>query len=184
LIGFRPKPSALFLERPRLLSILPEESGYIVWLEAPYGYGKSVLVSQWAAQLDREARRVIWLALVDGDPRRPLAMVLGLSENAAWSLVLEGLAQEKTLVILEDLENDPESGASLGPLLKHNPGLVLLASRKSLHAPELPRARAPGLHPRRGREPLRRSGLEPRLGSHPRLVVATAHGGPDRRNAR
>jgi DNA-binding SARP family transcriptional activator len=144
LIGFRPKPSALFLERPRLLSILPEEPGYIVWLEAPYGYGKSVLVSQWAAQLERDAWRVIWLALVDGDPRRPLAMALGLSENAAWSLVLEGLALEKTLVILEDLENDPEAGASLGPLLKHNPGLVLLASRKGLHTPELPRARTEG----------------------------------------
>jgi tetratricopeptide (TPR) repeat protein len=144
LIGFRPKPSALFLERPRLLSILPEEPGYIVWLEAPYGYGKSVLVSQWAAQLERDAWRVIWLALVDGDPRRPLAMALGLSENAAWSLVLEGLALERTLVILEDLENDPEAGLSLGPLLKHTPGLVLLASRKSLHTPELPRARTEG----------------------------------------
>jgi tetratricopeptide (TPR) repeat protein len=143
-IGFRPKPSALFLERPRLLSILPEEPGYIVWLEAPYGYGKSVLVSQWAAQLERDGWRVIWLALVDGDPRRPLAMALDLSENAAWSLVLEGLAAEKTLVILEDLENDPEAGLSLGPLLKHTPGLVLLASRKSLHTPELPRARTEG----------------------------------------
>jgi tetratricopeptide (TPR) repeat protein len=143
-IGFRPKPSALFLERPRLLSILPEEPGYIVWLEAPYGYGKSVLVSQWAAQLEHDAWRVIWLALVDGDPRRPLAMALGLSENAAWSLVLEGLALEKTLVILEDLENDPEAGLSLGPLLKHTPGLVLLASRKTLHTPELPRARTEG----------------------------------------
>jgi tetratricopeptide (TPR) repeat protein len=144
LIGFRPKPSALFLERPRLLNLLPEEPGYIVWLEAPYGYGKSVLVSQWAAQLEHDAWRVIWLALVDGDPRRPLAMALGLSENAAWSLVLEGLALEKTLVILEDLENDPEVGLSLGPLLKHTPGLVLLASRKTLHTPELPRARTEG----------------------------------------
>ncbi len=144
MIGFRPKPSALFLERPRLLGILPEEPGYIVWLEAPYGYGKSVLVSQWAAQLEHGGWRVVWLALVDGDPRRPLAMALGLSENATWSLVLEGLAVEKTLVILEDLENDPDAGASLGPLLKHTPGLVLLASRKTLHAPELPRARTEG----------------------------------------
>jgi tetratricopeptide (TPR) repeat protein len=126
------------------LSILPEEPGYIVWLEAPYGYGKSVLVSQWAAKLEADAWRVIWLAMVDGDPRRPLAMALGLSENAAWSLVLEGLALEKTLVILEDLENDPEVGLLLGPLLKHTPGLVLLASRKSLHTPELPRARTEG----------------------------------------
>lgn len=52
MIGFRPRSTALFLERPRLLRLLPEEPGYVVWLEAPYGYGKSVLTSQWAARLE------------------------------------------------------------------------------------------------------------------------------------
>lgn len=144
MIGFRPKPSALFLERPRLLRLLPEEPGYIVWLEAPYGYGKSVLVSQWASRLEADAWRVIWLALVDGDPREALAIALGLVESAPWTAVLTALAEEKTLVILEDLENDPHVGASLGPLLKYAQGLVLLASRKRLRTPELPRARTEG----------------------------------------
>ncbi len=144
MIGFRPKPSALFLERPRLLRLLPEEPGYVVWLEAPYGYGKSVLVSQWASRLEADAWRVIWLALVDGDPREPLALALGLAESASWTAVLTALKQEKTLVILEDLENDPEVGASLGPLLKYAQGLVLLASRKRLRTPELLRTRTEG----------------------------------------
>ena len=144
MIGFRPKPSALFLERPRLLRLLPEEPGYVVWLEAPYGYGKSVLVSQWASRLEADKWRVLWLALVDGDPREPLALALGLAESAPWTAVLTALAKEKTLVILEDLENDPEVGASLGPLLKYAQGLVLLASRKRLRTPELLRTRTEG----------------------------------------
>jgi DNA-binding SARP family transcriptional activator/Tfp pilus assembly protein PilF len=144
MIGFRPKTSALFLERPRLLRMLPEEPGYIVWLEAPYGYGKSVLTAQWATKLEAEGWRVIWLALVEGDPRASLAGTLGLPDNTPWPGVLKALAREKTAVILEDLEGDPDAGASLGPLLKHTPGLVLLASRKPLRTPELPRARTEG----------------------------------------
>ncbi len=143
LIGFRPKPSALFLERPRLLNMLPEETGYIVWLEAPYGYGKSVLVSQWVAQLERDDWRVIWLALVDGDPRPALASALGLADGA-WSAMLEELSKRKTLVIFEDLENNPDAMTLLGTLLKHNPGLIVLSSRNALHSPELLRSRSEG----------------------------------------
>jgi DNA-binding SARP family transcriptional activator len=143
-IGFRPKPSALFLERPRLLRLLPEEAGYIVWLEAPYGYGKSVLTAQWANQLEADGWRVIWLALLEGDPSLALAASLGLPEHSAWTVLLAALASTKTVVILEDLEKSPEVLDSLGPLLKHNPGLVLLASRRRLSSPELLRARSEG----------------------------------------
>ncbi len=144
MIGFRPKTSALFLERPRLLRMLPEEPGYIVWLEAPYGYGKSVLTAQWAARLETDGWRVIWLALVEGDPREPLADALGLPTDAPWANLLKTLACQRTVVILEDLEADPNEGISLGPLLKHTPGLVVLSSRKALRTPELLRARAEG----------------------------------------
>jgi DNA-binding SARP family transcriptional activator len=143
-IGFRPKPSALFLERPRLLRLLPEEAGYVVWLEAPYGYGKSVLTAQWAAKLEHDGWRVIWLALVEGDPSVALAGMLGLPETASWVVLLTALATSKTVVIFEDLEKRPEILESLGPLLKHTPGLVLLASRHALSTPELLRARSEG----------------------------------------
>lgn len=144
MIGFRPKPSALFLERPRLLRLLPEEAGYVVSLEAPYGYGKSVLTAQWAAKLEADGWRVIWLALLEGDPCVALAGALGLPETAAWAVLLTALASTKTVVIFEDFENRSEVLEALGPLLKHNPGLVLLASRQALNAPELLRARAEG----------------------------------------
>ena len=144
MIGFRPKPSALFLERPRLLRLLPEEAGYVVSLEAPYGYGKSVLTAQWAAKLEADGWRVIWLALLEGDPCVALAGALGLPETAAWAVLLTALASTKTVVIFEDFENRSEVLEALGPLLKHNPGLVLLASRQALNAPELLRAREIG----------------------------------------
>ena len=139
-IGLRPKPSGLFLERPRLSRLLPDEPGYVVWLEAPYGYGKSVLLAQWMERLEAEEWRVVWLALPEGDVRPGLSASLGLPEGAPWSVVLEGLARERTAVVLEDLEGREE----LGPLLKHNPGLVLLASRRGLREPEIPRLRAEG----------------------------------------
>ncbi len=142
MIGFRPKPSALFLERPRLLRLLPEEPGYVVWLEAPYGYGKSVLISQWTNQLELDGWRVVWLAMVEGDPRPGLAVALGLPEAAPWRSVLESLGQERTAVVLEDLED--QAGAGLGPLLKHAQGLVLLASRRALRDPEFARLRTQG----------------------------------------
>ena len=140
MIGLRPKPSTLFLERPRLLRLLPEEAGYVVWLEAPYGYGKSVLISQWMAQLEAEGWRVVWLALPEGDLRPGLALALGLPETAPWLVVLQTLGLERTAVVLEDLEGHEE----LTPLLKHNPGLVLLASRRNLRDPEIPRLRSEG----------------------------------------
>lgn len=138
--GLRPKASALFLERPRLLRLLPEEAGYVVWLEAPYGYGKSVLISQWIRRLEHGGWRVVWLALPEGDLRPGLALALGLPDTAPWLVVLQTLALERTAVVLEDLEGDEE----LTPLLKHNPGLVLLASRRRLRDPEIPRLRSEG----------------------------------------
>ena len=139
MIGLRPRTHALFLERPRLLERLPQDSGYTVWLEAPYGYGKSVLTAQWAARLEAEGWRVVWLGLTEGDPREALAALLGLG-SAPWGVVLEELARTPTAVILEDLER-PQG---LSPLLKHNPGLVLLSSRQPLPEPELPRLMAEG----------------------------------------
>jgi DNA-binding SARP family transcriptional activator len=140
MIGLRPKASNLFLERPRLLRMLPEEAGYVIWLEAPYGYGKSVLTSQWATRLEADAWRVVWISLLGEEPRGVVARALELPTNAPWSVVLEALWSQPTLVILEDLEG----AERLSPLLKSSQGLVLLSSRGKLSEPEVPRLMAEG----------------------------------------
>ena len=140
MIGLRPKTTALYLERPRLLRRLPDSSGFVVWLEAAYGYGKSVLTSQWALQLEAAGWRVVWLSLMGEDARGLLARVLELPSDTPWSLVLEALWQEKTLVILEDLEGTEK----LSLLLKNIQGIVLISSRKRLPEPEIPRLKSEG----------------------------------------
>ncbi len=140
MIGLRPKASNLFLERPRLLRMLPEEAGYVIWLEAPYGYGKSVLTSQWASKLEQDSWRVVWISLLGEDARPVLARALELPVNAPWSVVLENLWSSPTLVILEDMEGTER----LTPLLKGTQGLVLLSSRTKLSEPEIPRLMAEG----------------------------------------
>ncbi len=140
MIGLRPNASNLFLERPRLARMLPEEAGYVIWLEAPYGYGKSVLTSQWASKLEEDGWRVVWIALLGEDPRPVLARALELPANAPWSVVLEHLWSSPTLVILEDLEG----AERLTPLLKGTQGLVLISSRGKLSEPEIPRLMAHG----------------------------------------
>ncbi len=140
MIGLRPKANALYLERSRLLEQLPDAGGYVVWLQAPYGYGKSVLTSQWAAQLEAEGWRVVWLSVQGEDPRTLTARALGLPEQSLWSGVLEVLWSVPTLLILEDLEGSE----NISPLLRNPPGLILLASRGKLSQPELPRLMTAG----------------------------------------
>lgn len=66
------------LDRPRLIERLPGRGCRVGLVVAPAGYGKSTLLSQWAADLDRP---VAWIRLDrdDSDPAR------------FWSYVLEAL---------------------------------------------------------------------------------------------
>lgn len=136
----RPQFSEFLLERPRLLQALPDEPGYVVWLEAPYGYGKSVLLGQWAARLEEGGRRVVWLSLAGHDARSGLARALDRAEETPWPLLLAALREQNAALVLEDLEGNE----GLGPLLHQLPGLVALASRGELREPELPRLQAQG----------------------------------------
>lgn len=138
MLGFRPKSAGLYLERPRLLNLLPDEPGYVVWLEAPYGYGKSVLASQWANALESQGWRVVWLAVGGREPKAALAQLLALSADSPWGVLLDALWAERTLLVLEDLESLP-SHESLSSLLRDLRGLLLLASRNPLLSAELPR---------------------------------------------
>ena len=139
MVGLRPDPG-LYLERPRLLEQLPDAAGYVVWLEAPYGHGKSVLAAQWAWNLEREGWRVLWLSLNGQDARGPLATLLNLPPEAPWGVVLEALWREPTLLVLEDIEGDE----AIDPLLAPGGGLLLLASRHKLNQPGLLKAMTEG----------------------------------------
>lgn len=117
MMSFRPETGARYLERSRLLALLPEQPGFVVWLEAPYGYGKSVLASQWAATLESDNWRVIWVAADADNVRRTVAAGLSLPADSPWEAVLETLWGQKTVLVLEDLENLTDH-EELVPLLR------------------------------------------------------------------
>ena len=139
-MNLRPQVSPLHLARSRLVQQLPSTGGHVVWLEAPYGYGKSVLSAQWAHILEEQGWRVLWLAPSGLDIRSALARVLDYPPDVPWLLLLDALWQTQTLLVLEDLNGSEQ----LSPLLKTPHGLILLASRSRLPEPELPRLRAEG----------------------------------------
>jgi DNA-binding SARP family transcriptional activator len=140
MLGSRPHASALYLERPRLLGQLPDAPGYVVWLYAPYGAGKSVLGAQWAAMLEASGWRSFWLSVRGAEPRVGLNSLLGLPPGAPWPATLAALEMQPSLVVLEDLDGDED----LGALLTRPRGLTLLASRGAVRDPELPRLMARG----------------------------------------
>lgn len=138
MLSYRPRGNTHHLKRSRLLDSLPDDTGYAVWLEAPYGYGKSVLASQWADRLEGGGWRVVWTSVQGREPKPLLAQELGLPASAPWGVLLEALWQVPTLVVIEDLES-LEDHEGLTPLLKDLRGLILLASRGPLISSELPR---------------------------------------------
>lgn len=129
--------SPVYLERRRLLDLLPEGPGFAVHLEAPAGFGKSVLAGQLAARLPL---RTLWASALLGEPKALLARSLGLPEEVPWGAVVAALQEVPSLVVLEDLSGQED----LSPLLRTLPCLLVLASRKPLPYPELPKLLAEG----------------------------------------
>ncbi len=145
----RPLAEPIYLERPRLLSALPREPGNAAVLEAPFGYGKTVLLAQWAEGL--AGFRRIWIDLLPGDdPRARLFEALGLAREAPWRALIRELKKRPTLIVIDDL------GAlePVAPLFKELPALVGVASRGRLAHPELARLAAAGRLVRLGAEDL------------------------------
>ncbi len=133
-LSLRPQLGNIYVKRNRLLEQFPDDIGHVVYLEAPYGYGKSVLAAQWAADLEKEGWRIIWLAQVANQAIGPLlASALGLAADSPAKLLRERLWEEASLLVLEDLEE----GVELDFLLEELNGLLLLASRKPLESDQL-----------------------------------------------
>lgn len=121
--------------RTRLLGSLPDASGWVVWLEAPYGYGKSVLAAQWAQTLEADGRVVKWLSIDGRGLKESIARLVALPVEAGWDELRDALWADEALVVIEDLA-EPDD---VTPLLADVRGLLLLASRGRLTSPELPR---------------------------------------------
>ncbi len=128
MLDFRPSISTHFLQRPRLLGLLPGKPGQAVLLEAPYGYGKSILASQWAQALEEQGTRIIWTVAHGREPSQAIAAAAGLPPSTPWEALLFELWRVPTLLVFEDLEALSDHG-QLTPLLDDPGGIVLLASR-------------------------------------------------------
>jgi LuxR family transcriptional regulator, maltose regulon positive regulatory protein len=107
----------MLVERPRLLSRLRESSGPVVLLNAPSGYGKSVLVGQWAEQ----------------DPRPFPTLILGDAHNDPALLITSVVAA------LEPIEPfDPGVTTGLANLEPRIEKVVLPRLAESLRARRIP----------------------------------------------
>lgn len=140
MLSQRPKLGPLLRPRPRLLGRLPDSPGWTVWLEAPFGYGKSVLSAQWAEELEAAGWRVLWVSVQDRGVRDALTELLELPAEAPWSDIRSSLWSLETLLVLEDLGET----ADIDELLPDQRGLLLLASRGSLASPALLRSLTAG----------------------------------------
>lgn len=140
MIGLRPSAVGHYLERTRLVEGMPRSRGSVVWLEAPYGFGKSVLASQWLAALEPEGWRGVWLSRPGADTRAAIARLLQQPAQTQWPPLLDRLWSQPTALVVDDLTGEEQ----LSPLLGAVDGLLLLASRAPLPFAELPRLRTAG----------------------------------------
>lgn len=140
MLAQRPKLGPLLHARPRLLDRLPDSPGWSVWLEAAYGYGKSVLAAQWAEELETGGWRVSWVAVDDRGVKAAIANLVGLPSESAWSALRRELWSVDTLLVVEDLSGHDD----VDELLHDQRGLLLLASRGGLGSPALLRSVAAG----------------------------------------
>jgi LuxR family transcriptional regulator, maltose regulon positive regulatory protein len=74
-VAVEPAALGMFVDRPRLVRRLEEGNGRVVLLDAPTGYGKSVLLAQWAARDPRPFASVS-LAPEHDDPAALVSAIL------------------------------------------------------------------------------------------------------------
>src|SRR5437588_7162654 len=103
------------VSRPRLLERLNEGlHGKLTLISAPAGFGKTTLVSEWVALIERPKARSAWLSLDEGDndPARFLAYVVAALQTIAATIgegvlgVLQSPQPPPTEAILTALLNE------------------------------------------------------------------------------
>ncbi|MFE3782536.1 LuxR C-terminal-related transcriptional regulator [Amycolatopsis sp. NPDC059090] len=164
-----PGPPADLVSRPRLLAVLDRAAeAALVFVGAPAGFGKTVLLAEWArrrgrgavawlsADADDNDDRLFWSAVLealgrcgrfpDGDPLRFLAVPESPSTDLAFLAeladALDTLSEPVVLVLDSAHEiTSPEPWRGLRTLVRHQPaGLCLAVS--SRREPPLPLGRA------------------------------------------
>ena len=165
----RPLPQPGHLKRPRLLKVLPERAGLVAWLHAPYGYGKTTLLSQWTEACRRRGVPVLWVnGRAHPQVRLALARFLGLGPKAQWGAILESLEELGPVVVLDEAEFFEEP-----PPIEEMPAAVGVASRKKLDWPGIAKLRGTG----------RLSVVGPRQLAFTRAEAEQLFGAPDRARA-
>jgi LuxR family transcriptional regulator, maltose regulon positive regulatory protein len=129
------------IRRPRLFEALERAvRGPVTVLEAPAGWGKTVLLSSWVQERaqERRAGRVAWLSVEPDDQGGRFWRYLCAALDAPVSdlaRLVDVLARrpEPAVLILDDFQHvrDPEVLGGLDFVLRHAPGSVrlVLASR-------------------------------------------------------
>jgi DNA-binding SARP family transcriptional activator len=133
-------PVRKWVVRTRLLQRLPREPGHVVWLCAPYGFGKTVLLQQWSEELRAQGWRVVWASASVGSLAPQIGRSVGVGSSYRWKLLQALLQDAPTVLVLDDL------GPSALPELTFPwDGLLIgLSSRSELPWPELPKAQTWG----------------------------------------
>jgi len=156
MVGMLPRFTARHVHRPRLVARL-DAAGAAAVIHAPSGYGKSLLLAEWAAQprderlvvlqasSETSTRRAFWTALLDAahsaldlSPEHPIAgarAFAGEGEGFREALprLFEALPGAVALIVdgFEHVADAAEVVADLRHLLHYRPELrLLLATRR------------------------------------------------------
>ncbi|GAB3800742.1 hypothetical protein GCM10028798_15710 [Humibacter antri] len=146
-----PTPGAVIIPRPRLLKS-PDDGAAVHLLRAPTGYGKSVLVRQWLAEMDAGGRQIavlrvrpgegdrdgFWIALVDAltDAGIPLPTMANSRTPQSLAARMISTAGHRLTLWIDNFENVTVTGVdeALTDLAAHVPDFRLIVSMRSFRS--------------------------------------------------
>ncbi len=139
----RPSPGRQIIERPKLSRRLDDLVGAhrVTVLVAPAGYGKTTLLSTWAATTDH---KVAWLSLTEAD-RHAEHLARGLQAVLLSLDQRPGAAGGDRVLVVDDVHLAGEAIAALLPLVEDTPpGLRIVLSGRGAPPLGLSRLTASG----------------------------------------